>query len=381
MYVLISHYRQPITGAHFRYDRLAKAIIEKGKPVIWISPQRDEYFTYSNVRFLHNSASFSRFKSLQLAASVLFNSFFLRKNRQTIKCIKVFGETPLLAALLCRLITAAPLSIGVRSDVIKRQALSLRDMSYARRFIARIKNCILNRIISYAYHKADYISVQTVTASANLIAQYELDEKKIHIIHNDLPMRYKYHENVRRLPSTPSRLIFVGNSSKIKGFDILISAIRECVPQLKIASLCVVGVCMKEALPLVSMAEEHRFELQVHERSSDVLGLMSASDLVIVPSREDQFPNVVLEALALRIPVVGSNVDGISFMLNNSCVLFDIDDTSGLPNLLKYACSEVGYQSVIENTLIQRERFDFNWEAKYISSLDSIFSPQANSKE
>ncbi|MEQ1616413.1 MAG: glycosyltransferase [Hyphomicrobiaceae bacterium] len=44
---------------------------------------------------------------------------------------------------------------------------------------------------------------------------------------------------------------------------------------------------------------------------SDVPGLLAASDLHLHPSREDAFPNSVLEAMAAGLPIVATNVGGI----------------------------------------------------------------------
>jgi glycosyltransferase involved in cell wall biosynthesis len=45
--------------------------------------------------------------------------------------------------------------------------------------------------------------------------------------------------------------------------------------------------------------------------------LYSAVDAVIIPSREDNLPNVMLEALACGVPVIGFPVGGIQEILDN----------------------------------------------------------------
>lgn len=44
-----------------------------------------------------------------------------------------------------------------------------------------------------------------------------------------------------------------------------------------------------------------------------------ASDLLIVPSRQENFPTVILEAFACGVPVVGSNVGGIPEIIGENC--------------------------------------------------------------
>lgn len=46
-------------------------------------------------------------------------------------------------------------------------------------------------------------------------------------------------------------------------------------------------------------------------RTSQVASLMAGSDVMVCPSRYEGLPNVILEAMALRLPVIASNVGGI----------------------------------------------------------------------
>ncbi len=53
--------------------------------------------------------------------------------------------------------------------------------------------------------------------------------------------------------------------------------------------------------------------------------IMSKCDMVVVPSRTDSCPNVILESFNLGIPVIGSRVGGIPELLMDDNALFDLN--------------------------------------------------------
>ena len=65
---------------------------------------------------------------------------------------------------------------------------------------------------------------------------------------------------------------------------------------------------------------------------SDVAELMRASTLVLLPSRSEALPTVLMEAAACGRPVVASNVEGIPEVVahGETGILVDPDDTAGL---------------------------------------------------
>jgi glycosyltransferase involved in cell wall biosynthesis len=68
---------------------------------------------------------------------------------------------------------------------------------------------------------------------------------------------------------------------------------------------------------------------------------MRGIDLVVLPSRHEGFPNVVLEAMASRLPVVASRVGDVPRLVHDGVTgfLFDSGDAHGLAAALLQACS------------------------------------------
>lgn len=119
--------------------------------------------------------------------------------------------------------------------------------------------------------------------------------------HNQLFAR-----DVFNLPEDKKILLFVSDSlsNERKGFDLLLQAISEI--QDDALWLCTVGKANVETdqfsniSSLGNIADERLISL-----------LYSACDAFVLPSREDNFPNVLLEATACGTPVIAFSIGGV----------------------------------------------------------------------
>src|SRR5262249_19358895 len=102
----------------------------------------------------------------------------------------------------------------------------------------------------------------------------------------------------------------------------------------------------------------------------DVAGIMAAADVVVISSKREALPNVLIEALALARPVVGTAVGGIPEIVrdNETGRLVAPGDTTALPGALPPAAPRLGAQgrarvadefsalrSAAENAAVYRE--------------------------
>lgn len=80
------------------------------------------------------------------------------------------------------------------------------------------------------------------------------------------------------------------------------------------------------------LAERLGVRLVFTGRLDDVRPVLWALDLFVLPSLQEGMPNALLEALACGVPSVGSDIPGISELLNDGegGTLFDPGDVSGL---------------------------------------------------
>ncbi|WP_141651276.1 glycosyltransferase family 4 protein [Microbacterium sp. 3J1] len=103
---------------------------------------------------------------------------------------------------------------------------------------------------------------------------------------------------------------FIGRIHPDKGIDTLIDALRILGERGRAIQLLLVGG--DDGAVLDEELEQLRTVVPVHIEgfAADVRGALSAMDLLVLPSRREGFPNVVLEAAAMEVPAVVSDATG-----------------------------------------------------------------------
>lgn len=94
-----------------------------------------------------------------------------------------------------------------------------------------------------------------------------------------------------------------------KGYDLLIEALRK-LPALAPSKKFVLLAFGDEGGPKDSLPFETRFTGTVNDESR-LPEIYQASDIFILPSREDNLPNTSLEATACGLPIVGFRIGGL----------------------------------------------------------------------
>lgn len=169
----------------------------------------------------------------------------------------------------------------------------------------------------------------------------------------------------------PLRIAFLGRlNMKVKGVDTLLDACQRLSNQVAF-HLDIIGgggdeAEVRQRLTHPCFAEN----VTMHGWLTNPLPVLAQAHVVVVPSRADPLPNVVLEAMALQRAVFGSDVDGIPVMLGHPELLFPPGDEVALANrLLSYASSPTFRESVRRMIDEQAAKFRFNWGARFESIL------------
>jgi glycosyltransferase involved in cell wall biosynthesis len=125
------------------------------------------------------------------------------------------------------------------------------------------------------------------------------------------------------IPAGSRTILFVGRLDPQKGPFVLMAAAREFLPRHNDLHVLLVGDGpLAENLRKWVAKENLADRIHFAGRRNDVPSLLRAAEIFVLPSLWEGLPNVVLEAMAAGVPVVASQVEGISDLLT--------DDRTGL---------------------------------------------------
>ena len=112
------------------------------------------------------------------------------------------------------------------------------------------------------------------------------------------------------LPPTGAVLGFVGRIVEVKGLDILLRALARTPAESSIASIIGDGPArpaMERLAAELGLGDRVRF----HGEIGDAGALLPAFDVLVLPSRSEGTPIVILEAMRAALPVVATAVGGV----------------------------------------------------------------------
>ncbi len=207
-----------------------------------------------------------------------------------------------------------------------------------------------NFILKSFFKKIDRIIAQSEAMKQDLILNYGFRETQVEVIYNPIEMIFPFIDNYS-LPAEPWKLIFIGRLRPEKGLEFLISAMdilnkRGKNFQLRILGEGPLNNRFQEEVIAKKMGDKIFFEGFREDFSSYLAG----SDLLLLTSIYEGFPNVLLHAHAHGIPVVSFDtpfgpkeiiIEGVNGYLANYLDLDDLVEKIELAMNTKWAKSQI----------------------------------------
>jgi len=343
-------------GTERQASYISNYLSKKAHQVDIISIENESSFEY----LFNNSITYLNSKN---SPFYLFKNIFLIINKiKSLKTDVIISRAwnSNFISIIVSIITRKPVVVFLSGSI------DLSSSSYIKRLIQ-----------SFLINKAAKIISVSEMSKKNCMKWLNVPEEKIKVIYNGVDA-----DSLNQLANEPVdipdalnqdsfKIVFVGRLIHRKGLDVLLNAIAKMNGNRNNITLSIIG-----SGPEQEKYQQQAGTLNIHNKvfflgeKSNPFPYIKYGDLFVMPSRSEGFPNVLLEAMALKKPVIASDCEsGPSEILNDkNGILFPVGDSALLKQaienfidypILKKEYAEKAYQTVIS-------RFSLNHQLKVL---------------
>lgn len=182
---------------------------------------------------------------------------------------------------------------------------------------------------------------------AEVLRRYLVPAGRRHLVYNSfLPEGGVWPPQRQAVKKRGARVLYVGNLGPAKGFDVFLKLADELVRR-GARDLEYVAVGVKKDEPWQEMASPavlQRLNVVGKLPHAEVLAELTAADILVLPSRQESLPNVMLEAFACSLPVVCTRVGGMPELVQDGVNGFvrESGDTAGLAEAVAQLAGDPG---------------------------------------
>jgi len=188
-------------------------------------------------------------------------------------------------------------------------------------------------------YKADKMIACSNTIKKHLISNFNLPEYRIEVIYNLVdPAVLKIYVDKQKLKTeldinTQDFVIgFVGRIDfKEKGIDILLEAFNQLSKSNLQTHLLIIGNGSDQN-KVTNYCNASKCKITFLSSKENIFDFYNLMDVIVLPSRVDPFPLVMLETALIQKPFIGCNVDGIAELIEHEKdgLLFESGDAGDL---------------------------------------------------
>lgn len=241
-------------------------------------------------------------------------------------------------------------------------------------------------------NKSDAIITPSDSDKQYLIYLYSSNESKIYKVPPGVntslfkPMDKQVAKN--HIPANKNKkiILYVGRIEPLKGIDVLLYAFKILISQqlsMPISLMIIGGDITQQSTtwsPLLKHLEQLRHILRISAQVTfigqlpqhELLYYYNASDVVVMPSHYESFGMAAAEAMACGIPVITTNVTGISNLIDESrsTLVTSVNNPLLLASQIKNLLTdEKLYDQIKKNSLENVQHLTWKNVAKQIGSI------------
>ena len=230
------------------------------------------------------------------------------------------------------------------------------------------------QLLGQMLHAADWVTVKSAAALAQ--AQQFAPEimTRSSVIYNGVKEPALLPES---LPIETPRLLCLGRLAFEKGFDLAITAFASIADRFPNARLIVAGdgperSSLQRQVAQLGLADVVNFIGWVSP--DKVLALINTSTMVLMPSRLEGLPSVVLQAGMMARPVVATRVSGLSEVVlhQETGLLIEPEDGNSLAEAIAWLLDHPESATRMGQAARRRVQEVFSWE-QCVTAYDDLW--------
>ncbi len=232
----------------------------------------------------------------------------------------------------------------------------------------------INSIERWMIKESDSMVVNSEYMYRELLAVYNADAEKLKIIQNgvdlkkfdnisaDLSFRQNYASSNEKI------VFFVGRLVNEKGVHVLLKAIPKILSNYNDVKFVIAGKgpCLNNLIELsLELNINHKVYFTGFVSEEVLLRLYKCSNIAVFPSTYEPFGIVALEGMVAGIPVVVSDVGGLSEIVNHRVdgMKFFSENSNSLADCILELLKDTELSESISSKAIQKVRELYNWDS------------------
>ncbi|MEX0797219.1 MAG: glycosyltransferase family 4 protein [Acidimicrobiia bacterium] len=230
------------------------------------------------------------------------------------------------------------------------------------------------RMMSALLARTSLVTAVSQATADQLVRSFGVSPAKIRVAHPGVPEEFLDIENEERGPG-PLNILYLGSLSNEKNPMAAIAAVglMECPAILRMVG----DGPLRDSIEAESARS--RFPLEVTGPADDVRDHLRWADAIVLTSRTEGLPGVVLEASAAGVPVVAFGVGGVSEAVEDGVTGYVIDPGDG--KAMALALDRLARDEALRSSMAQsgrdRVRSHFLLSQaleRYVAALDRFFA-------
>jgi L-malate glycosyltransferase len=258
--------------------------------------------------------------------------------------------------------------------------------------VAKIKTVtsVQSKIFGRKYfsYKSDKLIACSKSIKEHLVKNFKIDQNRINLIYNSADLNeienLKTKEEIFMALQIPFDKFIIGYVGRLdfkeKGIDILLDAIQKISKFDESIFLLLVGNGSKEK-DINEFIKFSNIKAKQINSQLNIYDYYNIMDVIVLPSRVDPFPLVMLEAGLMKIPLIGGSVDGIVELIEHrkDGLLFNVGDVDDLVSqILEFIMNKKFAESLSEN--LYQKVLSYYTVQNIIPKYEKLYSNLLNDK-